>query len=328
MKKICCAIILVISPLLIHLTLSAQSNTIRKGNLVYDFSFVESAIKFIETGDSSQLITISQSEAAKHIFNHAVKFNYSVPKTSTLALVKYLLSDTKKNLEILPIVKRNLQYARDSIALTDLPQKECLKYLPEGFSYNTRLFFTFGYDKGVVYGSNASVNLANPHYLQNMHEIRYYSIHELHHAGFVKMKNNFMPDLTVHTYSEMADLIGYYTHLEGMGTYAPLALRQREHAMNDDPDYIAIQDSVLMKKYEEEYFQTYFSFKNNPQAIVTDKDWDKISVLSDEKRLWYRIGAHMAGEIDEKPGRKKLNDLITEPSGNFIKAYLAIKAGN
>ncbi len=304
---------------------SAQTDTICKGKLVYDFTFVNAAIKFVESGDSSVLLSIAQSDAARHILNHAVKFNYSVPKASTLELVKYLLSDPLKNKEILSAVKRNLQYARDSVAATDLPQKECLKYLPEGFSYKGRLFFTFGYDMGVVFGSNASVNLASPHYIQNMREIRYYSVHELHHAGLVAEKNNFMPDLNVHTYAEMAKFIEYYTQLEGMGTYVPLALRQREGAMNDDKDYIALRDSALMRIYEEEFFQIYLGFRNNPQTLVTDKDWDKISILSDEKRLWYRVGAYIAQMIDKKLGRKKLVDLIPEPSRNFIDTYLQIR---
>jgi hypothetical protein len=325
MKNLCLTSILLVFTFLTSNLINAQPDTIRKGDLIYDFSFVTSAITFIETNDSSILMTISKSDAAKHILNHAVKFNYSVPKTSTLALVKFLLSDSQKNKEILPLVKRNLQYAKDSVAETDLPQKECLKYLPKGFSYSARLFFTFGYDIGVVFGSNASVNLASPHFLKNMREIKYYSIHELHHAGFVREKTNYMPDLNVRTYAEMASLIEYFTHLEGMGTYVPLSMREQEHAMNDDQDYIALQDSSLMRKYEENYFQIYFSFKNNPQETVTDKDWDKISILSDYKRLWYRVGAYMAEKIDEKLGREKLVSLIAEPSEDFIKTYLEIR---
>jgi len=40
--------------------------------------------------------------------------------------------------------------------------------------------------------------------------------------------------------------------------------------------------------------------------MLNNKDWEKLPVLSDNKRLWYRAGAIMAQEIDSKPGRKRL----------------------
>jgi hypothetical protein len=238
-----------------------------------------------------------------------------------------LLTPIEEKRKILPGFKRNLVFAKDSIAGIDLAQTECLKMLPKGFEYNssTHLFFTFGYDLGVTIAGNASINLAHPHYLQDMRELKYYSIHELHHAGFLQLKNNVMVDLNIHTYSDMAILIEYYTHLEGMGTYAPFDIRQKEHAMNADHDYIVLQDTALMREQVKEYFTTYFYFKNDPQRMITDQDWEMISILSDKKRLWYTVGAKMAKTIDEKFGREKLTSLISESSGNFLKTYLTIK---
>lgn len=66
----------------------------------------------------------------------------------------------------------------------------------------------------------------------------------------------------------MAELIDFFTQLEGMGTYAALDIRKRENAMNTDKDYIALQDSVLMKEYINEYFEIYFHFKNNPDSSL------------------------------------------------------------
>lgn len=304
-----------------------QSSSIKKGNVTYDFIFAELAIQYLETGDSGYLFKISETDAAKHIFNHANKFSYDVPKGSPLALVKYLLTPVEEKRKILPGFKRNLQYAKDSIAGTDLAQAECLKMLPKGFNYNrsTHLFFTFGYDLGVTIDGNASINLAHPHYLQDMRELKYYSVHELHHAGFLQLKNNVMVSLDIHSYSEMATLIEYYTHLEGMGAYAPYNIRQKEQALNADHDYIVLQDSSLIREQIKEYFTVYFYFKDNPQKTITDQDWEKISILSDKKRLWYTVGAKMAKTIDEKLGREKLTSLISEPSRNFLNTYLAIK---
>lgn len=298
---------------------------VRKGNVVYDFSFAELAVKYLETSDSIYLQRIAELKATEHLLNHANRFNYNVPKNSKAELVKYLLSPIDEKKKILGNFKRNLKYAHNNIAEVDLAQNISLQYLPEGFHYSSYLFFTFGYDLGVVYGKNASVNLAHPYYLKNMHEVRYYSIHELHHAGFVMLKKNIMPSLSINCYKEMSQLIEYLTHLEGMGTLTPLYIRKKESAMDSDKDYIALQNSELMKEYEQEFWDIYFHFKNNPNGLVTEKDWAKVSILSDEKRLWYRVGAIMAQTIDKNLGKKKLTSLISEPSENFIKTYLAIK---
>jgi hypothetical protein len=298
---------------------------IRKGNVIYDFSFAELAIKYIETNDSAYLKKIADLKATEHIFNHSRKFNYDVPNNSRIALVKYLLTPVNEKKNILPEFKRNLQFAKDSIASNDFAQKICLQYLPDNFQYSSSLFFTFGYDIGVVYGNNASINIAHPYFLKNQGEIKYYSIHELHHAGFVILKNNFMPSLDILNYRQMSQLIEYFTHLEGMGTFAPLDIRKKENAMNTDKDYISLQDSVLMKEDEKEFFDIYFHFKNNPDSLLTAKDWNLISTLSDEKRLRYRVGARIAQTIDKNLGRIKLVSLISGPSENFINLYLMIR---
>jgi len=302
-----------------------QTYIIQKDNIVYDFSFAELAVKYLETDDSSYLQKIAELEATDHILNHAKRFNYNIPKNSKIELVTYLLSPVNEKKELLVDFKRNLRYAKNNIAEIDLAQSICLQFLPYNFSYSSNLFFTFGYDLGVVYGNNASVNLAHSYYLKNMNEIKYYSIHELHHAGFVMLKNNIMPSLDISNYREMSKVIEYFTHLEGMGTYAPLNIRMKEGAMNIDKDYVAFQDSVLMKEYEKDFFEIYMHFKNNPDSLITEKDWEKVSILSDKKRLWYRVGASMAQTIDQGLGREKLVSLISEPSENFISTYLMIK---
>lgn len=298
---------------------------IQKGNVNYDFTFAELAVKYLETGDSNYLQKIAELKATEHILNHARRYDYNVPKDSKIELVTYLLSPINEKKKILADFKRNLQYAKSNIAEIDLAQKVCLQYLPDGFHYSSNLFFTFGYDLGVVFGKNSSLNLAHPHYIKNMNEIKYYSIHELHHAGFVMLKNNVMPSLDITYYKEMTWFIEYATHLEGMGTFTPLDIRQKENAMNIDKDYIALQDSILMKEYEKEFFDIYYHFKDNPEKVITDEDWDLRSILSNKKRLWYRVGASMALTIDKNLGREKLISLISKPSENFITTYLKIK---
>jgi hypothetical protein len=302
---------------------TGQNNyIIQRGNVAYDFTFAELAVKYFETNDSTYLQKIAELDATEHLMNHSKQSHYDVPNDSKLELVIFLLSsaDSKEELECF---KRNLNYAKENIAKTDITQEIALQFFPKNFNFSSSLFFTFGYDLGVAYAQNSSLNLTHPYFLKNMNEMKYYSIHELHHAGFILLKNNVMPSPDLTNYWEVVQLIEYCTHLEGMATYASLEIRKKENAMDIDKDYVVLQDSELMKKYEKEFFDIYFHFKNNPDSILTEEDWGKLYTLS-EKRLWYVVGARIAQTIDKNLGRNKMVSLIPESSEKFITTYLQI----
>ena len=289
--------------------------------IFYDFSFAELAVEYLETGDSVCLDKIAELDATAHLLNHATRFGYDVPKDSTIQLTAYLLSPLNKQQEKLANFKRNMKFAKQYIAEEDFAGKIALQYLPKDFVFSASIFFTFGYDIGVAYGKNCSLNLAHPKFLENIDEIKYYAIHELHHTGFIALKDGHMTSLNVSTHKEMAYIIEYLTHMEGMATYAALDIRKKENAMNIDGDYIALQDSKQMAVFEKEYFDIYCYFKKNPDKLIDESDWQKINILSDDKRLWYRVGAKMANIIDCKLGRDKLTGLISESSEKFILTY-------
>lgn len=305
---------------------SNEQSVIRKGNLKYDFSFAELAIQYLETGDTLLLTKIARLDAVDHIMNHAKKYNYNVPKTSNRALVEYLLHPLEKESLKLDRFKRNLEFAKEQVLKDDFIQQRCKEFLPEEFQYTGNLYFTYGYDLGVVFGKNASVNLAHSHYLYNPTEIRYYMLHELHHAGYFECRNKPMPDWEMKTYADAVNLIALATQLEGMATYVPLEVRLNENAMDSDKDYVCLNDSLVMQDLEKEYFQIYNHFLAHPNKAITDSDWKLIAPLSDGKRLWYRVGALMAKNIDEQLGRDKLVDLINKDPKAFIDCYLSLKS--
>jgi len=284
--------------------------------LIFDFTFAETAIRFLETDDTKYLHTLAETEAAAHIINHATHFGGW--RGSTLTFITELLLSTEK--ESLPLVKRNLAFARENI--TRQIEEITLQYLPKDTRFDGKIFFTCGYDIGVAYGENCSLNLAHPKFLTDASELKYYAIHELHHVGFIKSKGGVMPSLSIETYKEMANLIAYLTHLEGMGTYAPLALRTQEDALNKDNDYIMLQNRVQLDELAAEYFEIYHHFKNNPHEKLKDKDWEKLGILSDGKRLFYIVGAHIARTIDEHFGRTQLLNLMPKPSTDFIECFV------
>lgn len=299
-----------------------SNDIIKKRNVIYDFTLADLSIKFIITGDTSILSKIAKNEGLKLIYNHA---NWSGNNTKNLSLKNFAntIIDREKNRTNTNLIKRNLQYSKDSIAAIDYPQKICLEYLPVGFSFSSRLCYTVGYDLGISYENNSSVNISHKKYLNNCSEIKYYSIHELHHSGFTSLKKH-MPSLEINTYGEMSELIAYLTHLEGMAVYAAYNERAVNNALNNDPDYVALLDTALMKEYTNRYFEIYNHFLSNSKNRLNDKDWLMFNELSSNHRLWYRVGARMSEIIDTKLGRNKLTSLISEPSENFISTYLML----
>lgn len=295
---------------------------VRKGNVVYDFTLADLSEKYMETGNSAVLLQIIKTPGLRLLYAHANWSGNNSEMLSPAAFARKIIDRDNKKPE-LDIIKRNLSYARDSVVATDYPQQICLLYLPKGFKFSSRLCFTIGYDLGITYEGNSSVNVAHPHYLDNASEIKYYAIHELHHAGFFALKK-YAPSLDIKTYGEMSALIAYLTHLEGMAVYAAYDERTKGNALNSDSDYVALQDTVRIRKYFQRYFGIYNHFLSNSTKILTEKDWSMFAELSSGDRLWYRVGSKMAETIDRKAGREKLTCLIAEPSENFIKTYLSL----
>jgi len=318
------------SLLLIGLTffsmnVKGQEHIINQGNLIYDFSFVELATEYLESGDSSVLEKISNLPAATHLLNHAQKFHYEVPQENELQLVAYLLNPADEKRKILLQVREAIVYTK-ALARSGIIKETVAETLPAGYQFDNSLFFTFGYDLGVAFKENASVNLAHPHYLQNLSEIKYYAMHELHHAGFLFYKDYQMLGIdSIKTYGDMARLIEFYTHLEGMGVYASLRIRGEENAMEGDEDYVALTDPTVLDSFESEFFKVYNLFSAYPDKRVQDKDWELIESLSGGNRLWYRVGAYMAVVIEEKSGKEKLISLMKQPPEEFFKLYLSVR---
>ncbi|MCT4637350.1 MAG: hypothetical protein N4A72_06545 [Bacteroidales bacterium] len=300
---------------------SSDTYIVKHDNMAYDFTFAELAVDYLESGDSTILYKIAESKAAKHILNHAVRFGYNVPKSSELALVKHLLTPIDKTKKKLKQLKANIQYARENIAKNNIAGTESAKYLPDISDKERTIYFTFGYDIGVAYENNCSLNLIHSCFKDKKAEMIYYTIHESHHAGFIAVKNNRMVSLNIETHREMLHLIEYLTHLEGMAVYTAYEARERGEALNDDNDYITLQTVDKLEEYTREYFEIYNYFKSNPDADITEEDWSKISVLSDDKRLWYIVGAKMAKDIDKAFGRDSLVALINRDPHEFFVTY-------
>ena len=169
-------IFVILSSLYFH-NVPAQESIFKSQNLNYDFTFVELAIEYLQSGDSVILRKIAETTAAKHIFNHARDFNNIKPTTSKVDFLKTLLHPIDQKIVLVPKVKEAIKYAKE-VVQSDTIRTICLESLPKGFKFNGSLYFTFGYDLGVAFKNNSSINLAHSHYLSYFREIKNYAIHE------------------------------------------------------------------------------------------------------------------------------------------------------
>lgn len=293
--------------------------------LDFDYSFVQMALKYLESGDDDILITISQGPAAAHLWRHSRDMNPQRSAGSRLSLVKALMVPHGGKKDSSHLVKRNIAYARKYLVEGGAFIQAALSLLPPDYRLNGSLFFTYGYDIGVAHGGNASLNLVHTKFLENPKEIVFYAAHELHHIGF--MKYHPFPVLNeMKTVEDLVFLIEYATQMEGMAVYAAYGLRAEAGALNDDEDYIALQDRQWIRDNESIYFSLYNAFVREGTRKIRNDDWDTIEIFSDKKRLWYRIGCWMAMRIEEEMGRDHLVQLVQKAPSSFIQTYLLTKS--
>lgn len=304
-------------------TFNAQSATFKQAP-VFDFTFVESALAYFETGDEAILADIVDSPAARHLSAHASRISPVGHVRSIRDIVEELLHPRIEKKRSVTSVQQLLFIVKQDTTRQEECLTEALTYLPDGTVILGKLYFTFGYDIGVAVSGNASLNLAHDHFLQNPEEVWYYCIHELHHAGFQTFHD--LPKLSsLETTHDLLHLIEYATQLEGMAVHAAWEQREQRGALSDDEDYVALQDAERMARYEREYFEVYRQISSEPARPLTDSDWAIIDRMSGGDRLWYRVGAQMAAVIEATHGRSKLLRLVEAGPRAFFDAYCALR---
>jgi rhamnogalacturonyl hydrolase YesR len=290
-------------------------------DLRFDSRFAVEALAFLDSGDEKALDRIARLPAALHLLNHARNFeNSDVPTDSARSLVASLLEPRVERAKQAPVCARSLAFFIGP--LLDDPRwlNDVLAYLPPGFRFHGSLFLTFGYDIGVAFPPNASLNGAAPHFDGHPRELLYYAIHELHHAGFMSLHPP--PRFSgVKTCRELLGVVEYLTELEGTAVFAAADRRRLEGALSDDPDYVALQDEDRMKRDEVLYFREYDRLASRGTQPAAKEDWAVLDKMSSGERLWYRVGARMAARIERELGRPALVSLIREGPRRFFEAY-------
>jgi hypothetical protein len=302
-------------------TLVPAGDPLHGHDLEFDARFaVTMADAATSTGDA-RVDSLALLPAASHLLAHARQFDYSVPQESAQALVGHLLTHSAGREAAI-----NRAVAFFMGPLLDDPRwiDDTLRYLPDGFRFRGSLFLVAGYDIGVALAPNASLNAAHAHFDGHPRELLYYAIHELHHVGFM----TYAPPprmADVYTCADLLRLVNYCTALEGTAVLAAFDRRAREHALADDEDYRALADEPRMRQDEAQYLRDYDYVKRRATEAVDADALAVVERMSGGERLWYRVGAQMAREIERASGRSALTSLIASDPTRLVDRYRRLR---
>jgi hypothetical protein len=200
---------------------------------------------------------------------------------------------------------------------------EVLRYLPQGHVLRGNVYTIIGYDC-IAFRDDVCLNLNYSQFHRDQREAVYYLIHESAHAGYYhyhSMPNLYRPK----TQRELAHIIKYLTHLEGMGVFSSLRLRQAEHGLLDN-DYRVLLDVKERMRRVRAYFRLLSKLETNPEKKVRRADFRIYDEMSSPKtRLWYIAGGFMAQRIHSEYGDEMLRELIRNGNEAFFEEYHAIK---
>jgi hypothetical protein len=288
--------------------------------LTLDSAFAQEALRWLDIPNGQSLSKLENAPALAHLLRHARHWDYEVPKESPAALATHLLDKVRKQPGGTATLRASLAHFEGPLR-TDPWASEVLACLPKGFQFKgATLFLTCGYDIGVATLGQASLNGAHPRFQGHPRELTYYAIHELHHVGYMA----FHPPLSLgelRTCGDLLRFVEYSAHMEGMAVWAAYARRERDGALGDDGDYVALGDPERMARYVRAFFAIHDGLASRRNAPLTPQDWALLEELAGGDRLWYRVGAQMARDLERTRGRDALRRLVQEGPGAFFEAH-------
>jgi hypothetical protein len=114
--------------------------------------------------------------------------------------------------------------------------------------------------------------------------------------------------------------------MEGMAVVAANQRRRDDHALADDPDYVALEDAKRMQADLASYFKDYDYLKGRGAQPADADAWAVIDRMSSGERLWYRVGAYMAQRIEASKGRDALVALVKRGPAQFLATYESLSS--
>ena len=288
-------------------------------NVTIDFSFIEENLLKLHHFDKKTVSRIVSHEAAKGIYNHALRFHNTNKDLSDFWIEK-LQQESNKGEKHLENVLKCMEYIKQNNFDFNEAFRELQDYLPQDTDFSSHLFCIIGYDIGVVSDGNAYLNLGHPLFHENKRELLYFAMHELNHVAYTHFNPIFSFD-DLGTTEDLRRIIGYSTHLEGLAVYSALNRRRRENGFTHR-DYITLNDPDKMLQKISKFFEILDRLESEPPRALVDDDFSILELMSGGERLWYVVGAWMAESIDRRLGREALNSTIVQGHEAFFKAAL------
>lgn len=280
-------------------------------SLKFDFSFVD---LFIKNQNNKKFITHKSMDI---LYKHYLNFNRDETVLSKTELVqKTINSFSGKSIQALIIAR---DYAKHN---TNLWKKILIEELktktPEDFELNSTIYFSIGYEKGIVFDNDIIIDLSFSYYLQNPDEILYFILHELSQVVLLAYHTPLTYSL-VKTRKDLLELIRFNLLVEGLGMFYPYELRIKDaNLMNFD--YQSLNDSKFVDQREKRLGDILSELGKNSQQLLTERDWNFMDELA-EKRILFVVGAKMALAIDNSFGREMIVKCITEGTNLFFELY-------
>jgi hypothetical protein len=292
--------------------------------LALDSGFSETALHLLERPFGAPTANLEASPAMAHLLRHARHWDYEVPKESARALAAHLLDKVRRQPGGVATLRASLDHFNRALKSDPSWTADVLAFLPQDFRFQgAALYLMCGYDIGVATPGCASLNGAHARFQGRPRELTYYAIHELHHVGYMA----YQPPLRLEDLKTCGDLlrfVEYSAHMEGMAVWTAYGRRERDGALADDADYVALGDAAALARFEQDFFAIHDGLETRKGAALTPNDWALLDELADRNRLWYRVGAKMARDLERAKGRGFLRALIQDGPARFFAAYRAL----
>ncbi len=287
--------------------------------IVFDFRYVDQALRMLEGRQAYNARALGTLPAVEHLRRHAERFGLgAVPGPAEL--VETLLEPFFENPQHTPDVRNALGEARRAAEESNEWLAALRRLIPAAYDFTgVHVYLTLGYDVGVVSDPySVSVNLGHRYLRENPHHVRYFYMHELHHAAYLAHHN--LPKLReVERSRELIRLVEGLTHLEGLGTYSPWALREKEGALNVHPDYVALVDESRMRNLEDRYWTLYDQLLTLPERITKDDVVRVLVQFGEPDKLFHLVGARLVKRLHERAGLRRVVELVVEGPHPFVE---------
>lgn len=186
-------------------------------------------------------------------------------------------------------------------------------YLPEGVNLNVTVHFTAYIPSRAFAHEDIVINVNADYWKGNVENILNALIHEIFHAGY-----SYCRDLRTEERLKDERLYSRLDNLQSEGICTYVGCRALSAFPSpDEKDYRLLDSISEVKKSLKDVNDVFSKIDNLSEEELQKLVWKKCVM----DRGYYVVGANMCRVIEEKKGRKRLIDSLTEGLVSFLKLY-------